>query len=651
MISLAFGGWGVKVQVSSGGVFQFGLFDADATHCTLSRKGVRVKIQEKPFQVLILLLEKPGKIITREELRKALWPDGTYVDFDGSLNVILKKLRAAIDDDFENPRFVETVPRQGYRFIAPVSFIQHEEVEKEQLKTTSSPMTAEISSAPSRNASRWFTVSIATLVLLTAGAGWAYFLRSHSVVHASPKSIAVLPFSNEGAGPDFDYLRYAIADDLVSDLTNASSISVLPFATTSKYGAQPADPIEVGKELRTTEVLAGGFVRDKKNLRVNLELVDVAQNKAVWRDELTIAPQDMIGLHQKLVASATQSLLPAMNITDVAGDDIPLPKNERAFDLFLHSTMVPLDPVPNQMGIQKLEQSIALDSSYAPAWHQLAWRNYIDYQYGNGGQAAKAKSLAAYNRERELDPNAEPWISLRVEQGDLQGAYDELSEFLRRHPQDSNMHFAASYILRYAGLLDESQKECEAVLAADPVHGYRSCATAFILSGDYSGAQKYIDLDKRSGFAALMRMEIALRTGNTSAALAEADTAAKLGYHRVNAELAQAFLGHAPAGELRKIISEMEADPVSSNDPELLYENATALAFCQQPEAALQQLSKAIEGNYCSYPAMDKDPLFDSIRQRPEFAALRQAAIQCQQRFQAHRQQVNPKLRTQGGVN
>ncbi len=644
-----FGVWGMGVQVSSGALFQFGLFEADATHRTLIYKGVRVKIQDKPFQVLILLLENPGKIITREELRRALWPEGTYVDFDGSLNVNLKKLRAAIDDDFENPRFIETVPRQGYRFIAPVSVIQHDEIEGGLPKNASLPMTAETSSAvPSRKATPWFTIAVAALVLLSAGAGWAYFLRGHSVVHAAPKVIAVLPFSNQGAGPDFDYLRYAIADDLVTDLTHASSISVLPFSATSKYGAQPADPVEIGTELRATHVLAGRFRRDQNNLRVHLELVDVAQSKAVWSDELTIAPQELIALHQKLAASATQSLLPAMNILGAAANDIPLPKNERAFDLFLHSTMVSLDPGPNQMAIKKLDQSIALDGSYAPAWHQLAWRHYIDYQYGTGGQSAKARSLAAYARERELDPNAEPWISLRVEQGDLQGAYDEVSDFMRRHPQNSSLHFGVSYVLRYAGLLDESRKECEAVLAADAVHGFRSCATPFILSGDYTGAQKFIDLDKSSGVAALMRMEIALRTQNTSAALAEAATAAKMGYHRVNAELAQAFLGHASDGELRKIVGEMEVDPVSSQDPELLYENAATLAFCQQQDAALRQLKRAIDGNYCSYPAMDEDPLFDSIRQRPEFTALRQSAIRCQERFQAHRQQVNPTLRAQG---
>src|SRR6516164_1190497 len=113
----------MKSVVASGNIFRFGLFEVDAARNALTRGGMRVKIQDQPFRVLMLLLGRPGEIITREELRQKLWPEGTYVDFDGSLNVVLKKLRAALHDDSANPTFVETVPRQGYRFIAPVTVV------------------------------------------------------------------------------------------------------------------------------------------------------------------------------------------------------------------------------------------------------------------------------------------------------------------------------------------------------------------------------------------------------------------------------------------------------------------------------------------------------------------------------------------------
>src|ERR1700731_5465941 len=102
---------------------RFGLFDVDIMHGIITRQGTRLKLQDQPFRILTILLQRPGEIVTREELRQALWQEGTHVNFDGSLNAALKKLRSALQDDAENPRFIETVPRQGYRFLAPVHVI------------------------------------------------------------------------------------------------------------------------------------------------------------------------------------------------------------------------------------------------------------------------------------------------------------------------------------------------------------------------------------------------------------------------------------------------------------------------------------------------------------------------------------------------
>lgn len=636
--------WNMASAVSSGVVFRFGLFEVDVAHRTLSRKGVRVRLQDQPFRALVLLLQDAGGIVTREELRRQLWPEGTYVDFDGSLNVILKKLRAAIGDDPENPVFVETVPRQGYRFIAPVAidaWATAPQPTKVEPESEPSPATSSGLSIPARHVRPPMTVALAGLLLLLAASGWWYFLRYRSVVHAAPKVIAVLPFSNEGAGPEFDYLRYAIGNDLVTDLSHARSVSVRPFSSSSSFATQPRDMSAIGRELHVSHVVTGSFLLDQRSLRVDLELIDVAQNEVVWRDEVQVGPQELIALHDKLADSATRHLLPAMNIAGLAGNEIPAPKNEEAFDLFMHSEEVPLDPGPNQMAIKKLEQSVSIDGGYAPAWGQLGWRYYIDYHYGNGGDAAKAKLLHAFQRQFELDPNAPPWITVRVEQGDLDGAYRQMADLLQKRPDFSGGYFGMSYVLRYAGLLDEAATECDATFALDPVGGYRSCATTFILSGDYAHAQRFIDLDRASGFAALARMEIALRQGNKDAVMAEANTAIKLGYSYADAKLARVCLSHPSEPELAKAVAELESDPVSSRDPELLFQNAEASAFCGQQDAALRELRKAVQGNYCSYPAMDKDPLFDSIRQRAEFAELRQAGIECQQNFTAHRAQVD----------
>jgi DNA-binding winged helix-turn-helix (wHTH) protein/TolB-like protein len=634
----------MQSAAASAKIFRFGLFEANVARGILSRNGIRVKLQDQPFRVLIVLLEHAGDIVSRDELRQNLWPDGTYVDFDGSLNAVLKKLRAALDDDSDNPRFIETVPRRGYRFIAPVSF---DPDPASVIATTpeETPRTPEAAAGPRWWENRWMWVSLATITVLMS-LGWRFAWKRPGTEAASQRVIAVLPFLNEGAGPDLDYLRYAIANDLVTDLSHTYSVSVRPFSSTSRYGSQPVDPATAGDELRVTHVVAGGFLLENNELVVNLELVDIARNQPVWREEVKVSPNKLVQLHDKLAERAVRGLLPAMHISQASADRVPTPRNEEALELFLHSITVPLDPEPNQTAIQQLERSVSLDSHYAPAWGELGWRYYIDYHYGNGGEAAVAKALDAYKHESELDPDW-PQVSttIRVEQGDLEGAHDQAAAFLEKHPNTSLAHYAMSYVLRYAGLLDEAGKQCDNAVAIDPgFNVFRSCATVFTLQGDYQHARGYIRLDENSGVAALFRTMIALRTGDTKGALAESSLVSQSGYQFV--KLLRLYLNHATEAELSKAAAEIELDPRSSRDAEELYRNAEILSFCGQSDAALRELQKAIHGSYCAYPAMDKDPLLDGIRSRPEFAGLRQAGIECQQKFLSYRRQLDTAYAT-----
>ena len=621
--------------------YRFGLFQADLATRALLRQGVRVRLQDQPFQILTILLERTGEIVSREELRQRLWPADTYVEFDGSLNAALKKLRSALGDSADNPIFIETVPKRGYRFIAPVTCEHDASAASGREPANSESLALPVASDSRAPMPRWRRLGwgLAPLMVLVLLLGWLYRKRTIQPSPALAKVIAVLPFSNEGAGPDYDYLRYAIANDLVSDLTYTHSVAVRPFAATSRFGLQPADPATIGKELRVTHVVAGGFLLDKQGLRVTLELVDVALNQAVWRAEVTASPQELISLHDRLAVSAAKGLLPAMNISGADASAMPTPRNEQALGLFLHSLSIPLDPEPNQLAIKKLEESVSLDSGYAPAWEELSWRYYIDYHYGIGGNSALVKGLEAIHRA-QLDPNSTAnAITLRVEQGDLNGAYDEAVDLLRRRPDVGGLHYEMSYVLRYAGLLEEAGKECENALAIDPGYSaFRSCAVPFILANDYAHALIYIRLDENSGFGAASRILMALRTGNRAAVLAESGAASQNGFPF--ARVVRRCMNRMPEAELSKAVGELETSPIAARDPEVLYNNAEALMFCGQPDAALGQLRKAIAGNYCSYQAMEKDPLFDPIRQRPEFGELRQAAVNCQLRFQTHRQQV-----------
>jgi eukaryotic-like serine/threonine-protein kinase len=239
----------------SGNLFRFGLFEADPVLCTLTRNGARVKIQDQPLRLLILLLERPGELVTREELRQKLWSHGTHVDFDGSLNVILKRLRAALDDDPENPRFIETIPRRGYRFIAPVS-------ESGKTSTAQSPeakaavvpvapatpeavqspaSTDETKDVPSlfpRNRRFFILGACAVALLLAACAAWLKWpgrLVEFAARHAPGagaqvqmrRSVAVLGFHNLSGRAEDAWLATALSEMLSTELAAGEKLRLV----------------------------------------------------------------------------------------------------------------------------------------------------------------------------------------------------------------------------------------------------------------------------------------------------------------------------------------------------------------------------------------------------------------------------------------
>ena len=228
-----------------GSVFRFGLFEANSTNSTLTRGGLRVKIQDQPFQLLVLLLQRPGEVVTREELRQSLWPEGTYVDFDGSLNVILKRLRAALDDDPENPRFIQTVPRRGYRFIAPVAVEKRPEPVSEQtLSAAKLPVLGPQSSAQASTIAvlrspgaqlrhpyiRLVFSSAILLLSIGMALGWHYGLvgskRTVSSVQMR-KSVAVLGFRNLSGRAEDAWLEAAVSEMLSTELSGGEMLRLI----------------------------------------------------------------------------------------------------------------------------------------------------------------------------------------------------------------------------------------------------------------------------------------------------------------------------------------------------------------------------------------------------------------------------------------
>jgi serine/threonine protein kinase len=458
----------------------------------------------------------------------------------------------------------------------------------------------------------------------------------------SPKAIAVLPFQNAGSDKDTDFLRLALPDEIANTLSYVPSFSIRPFATTSKYSGPNLDLRQAGREMGVTSIVTGHYLTEGNQLEVTLEAVDVANNRSVWRDTISVAASDKITMREQITSRVRQGLVPLLGGLSSSGEKGTRPKSEEAYDLYLRSIAVPHDVAPNKDAIAMLEHAVGIDPTYAPAWEALGLRYYYDGEYADGGEPMLKRSDSAMERALALDPKlidaAVQLIGNRTERGEIGDAYAEATALVKRRPESASAHFALGYVLRYAGLLDDAARECDTAIKLDREnYQFRSCARVFMELGQPQKAMEFVRLDAGSQYAANIIPTILVSQGKLDDARESLKkTPSNVWYRR---EFLQACLDSRRTPQLKKIGQEMETAALAQPDAEPRYVLGTVLTFCGEEDAAVRVLKSAIEQNYCAYTALQTDPLLAKLRGTPEFSDLLSAAKQCQNRFLAQRDQ------------
>jgi eukaryotic-like serine/threonine-protein kinase len=470
-------------------------------------------------------------------------------------------------------------------------------------------------------------------VLAALGAWW--FKHRSAGANAGGIAIAVLPLQNMNGDFSVDYLRFALADEISNVLTHSRTLDVRPSGVTRKYVSPDVDPQKVGRELHVGSVLTGHFLRQGDHLLVTLEDTETKSNRMLWQTNFTSSSEDLIALQGQLAGQVRQGLLPILGAAGSSFlDTSSRPKSQEAYDLYLHSLALPHDAGPNKDAIAVLEHVVEVDPNYAPAWEELGVRSYYDADYSNGGEQMFQRSNKASERALALDPNrivaAGQLITNRVERGELTKAYAAAQALVKSRPESGQAHFTLAYVLRYAGMQEESARECDTALELSPGnYQFRSCAWGFMELGQTTRAMDFVRLDAGSEWAAFTTLSVLLREGK----LAEARESVKkvspaAHYHR---DLLEACLGLRPPSELDRITAVVEASVLADPDPEPWYYEGTIMAFCGKPALALHMLTAAVEQNYCSYSALLSDPLLAKMRSSKEFDAVLTAAHQCQE--------------------
>jgi len=483
------------------------------------------------------------------------------------------------------------------------------------------------------------TAALLVTVLAAVGAWW--FKHRELASEEQRNAIAVLPLQNMNGDFNVDYLRFALADELTSVLTYSRSLEVRPSSVTRRYVALDLDPKKVGQELRVGRLLTGSFRKQGDQILVTLEAIDVPTDRLLWQTTVNEKADNFIGLQQQMTTQVQNGLLPILGSGSTVEASASRPKNQQAYDFYLRSLAQPHDPAPNKEAIKMLEWAVGIDPTYAPAWEALGQRYYFDSVYGGGREEMFQKSNSADERALSLDPDrvvaAGSLIRKRVERGELGRAYDAATDLVRRRPQSADAHFALAYVLRYAGILDQSTQECNTARHLDPGNfTLRSCAWSFLGMGKTDRAMDFVHLDAGSEWEAWVTPYIYLAEGN----LTEAHKAAKsmgkgASYHR---ELMEACTASPRPADLAKIVKDNEVSVSAEPDAEAWYHVGALMAACGQSEPALRLLKAAVQQNYCAYGALLDDPLLKDLRKQTAFNEVLTSASTCQALLKENRQ-------------
>src|SRR5713226_6921691 len=265
---------------------------------------------------------------------------------------------------------------------------------------------------------------------------------------AAPVTIAVLPFQNLGGDKEGDFLRMALPDEVTTTLSSVRTLSIRPFATTTKYAAGDVNVGQAGKDMHVGRIVMGHYQKVQNQLQLTIQAVDVGDDRVLWQETMNVPAGDLVAMREQVTARVRGGLIPALGAMNVAGENGTGPTNEEAYDLYLRSVALAHDGDQNREAVRMLERSVGLDPAFAPAWSALGKRYYYEEEYGVGATGTMSRTEPALRRALALDPNledaAQQIVSLDTDAGKLVQAYREAKTMVENRPQSGFAHFTLS---------------------------------------------------------------------------------------------------------------------------------------------------------------------------------------------------------------
>jgi TolB-like protein/DNA-binding winged helix-turn-helix (wHTH) protein/Tfp pilus assembly protein PilF len=618
-------------------VVRFGTYEVSLKSGEVRKGGVRIRVQQQPMKLLELLLERPGEVVTREELRGRVWPDESFGDFDQAVNIAIAKLRSALGDSAENPRYIETLPKRGYRFIAEVSVVDANVVKaRPQVEAEEPASETALPVSPERRP--WHTrsviVTLAVVLILAALAVW--FSRSRTPAPAGIRSLVVLPLENLSGETSQDYFADGMTDELITDLAQISALRVISRTSAMVYkGARKPLP-QIARELNVDAVVEGTVLRSGDQVRITAQLIQAADDKHLWAESYEGNVRDTLALQNKVAAAIAEQIRIKLNPQEQAALKNVKLVNPEAYESYLKGRYFWNKRTANglKVALAYFNQAIEEDPKYAQAYSGLADTYALlgDWQYAvMTPKEALPKAKSAAMKALELDDSlSEAHNSLAFCLDGFDWDFDAAGKEFRRaidlNPGYATAHHWHSWHLSLVGRNSEAIVEMGKAENLDPLSLIINADLAELLliahlpEQSIQQSRKTIEMDANFAPSHNQLAQGFLEKHMFGEAIAEMQTAIQLsgGSPTFSANLARAYAASGKTAAAVGLLNDLKKDSASGDAHSA--EIAMIYAALGNHDEAMNWLEKSYQERF--NPGVLLRPGFDPLRSDPRFQEL-----------------------------
>jgi DNA-binding winged helix-turn-helix (wHTH) protein/TolB-like protein len=645
------------MQLKKESFYEYGSFRLDPAEHRLTRNGIAVPLAPKAFELLLFLVQNQGRLLSKEQIMETLWP-GSFVE-EANLTVSISVLRKVLGEKEGSLRYIETIPKKGYRFIASVREVQGTSAILLEEDSFSEPLNEPVwrcpavntilpevneggrddppllSSRPVNSPLRRHRLTILTAAILVFLVPAAIYVIPRKPV-ASPahlttvqRSLAILPLRNLKQNPQDDFLGFSLADAVITGLGPISSLTVRPSSAIEKYKGQMIDLQKIGADLDVDTLLTGTFIHDGNHLRITYQLIDVKTEKILGRDTIDRKYEDLFTVQDEVTQQIIKGLALDLSSSETAQMNREAPVNPVAYEYYLRGVdLMSRHDFPH--AIEMLEKSAEIDPNYAPTWAYLGQSYNSTASFQVSGREQYRHARAALQRALDLQPR-QPEASiflanLLIDTGEVETAVPLLRDTLKGNPNNAAAHWELGYAYRFGGALRQSVAECELARRIDPtVRANGSVLNAYLYLGQYDKFLASLPEVDDSSFLVFYRGFGEYHQRDLAQAARDFDGAYRL-EHTMYTQTGKA-LGDAIAHRkleglqlLRDLENKIQERGVG--DPEGTYKIAEAYAVLGDKASAFRMLRYSIQHGFFAWPYFTSDPLLTNLRDEPQFSEL-----------------------------